>query len=261
MTSLHQAGMPPEPIPAIRPAVFRDLRGIVAAFSTRTGGVSPAPWFSLNLGESVGDDPHRVHRNRNLFFRSLGLDPARVAFARQVHGATARLVHQPGLYPDCDGLVTNTPNLALALKGADCAIILLADPEAGVIGGAHAGWRGFLAGVVGATIEQMCALGARPDTMRAYASPCISVDRFEVGEEVARRFPASLVHRRPDRLNPDLDLKQGLADLLRERGLLEAHIEVDPRCTASNAEQFFSHRTSNGLTGRHLGIISLSSVG
>ncbi len=251
----------PQSVLPIRPPVFQRARGIIAAFSTRAGGVSQGPWDSLNLGDSVGDAPDHVARNRMRFFLALGLDPSRVAFAGQVHGTTVRVVNEPGLFPECDGLVTSTNTLTLALQGADCAIVLLADPHAGVIGAAHAGWRGFLSGIVPSTVERMFTMGARPDRTVAYTSPCISVDHFEVGEEVAERFPPALVRRDPGRRKPHLDLKRGLRGQLLELGLRDPHIEIDPACTASRPEQFFSHRASIGLAGRHLGVISLSGFG
>lgn len=244
-------------IPATRPAIFRSCPNLVAAFSPRAGGRSAPPFDSLNLGGAVGDSPHAVQENRRRFFAALGLADDRIAYAEQVHGSDVRICAEPGRAPACDGLVTNRPGLTLAIKVADCAVVLLADPDVPCIGAFHAGWRGAIGGITGRAMHALLSVDADPGRLLVYVSPCISVDRFEVGPEVASRFPAEYVKQRPEWRREHVDLRGFLRDQLRAEGVRDDHIEVDSRCTVSSPEQFFSHRASNGRTGRHLGIISI----
>lgn len=249
--------MQSQPLPLLRPDIFSDHAGVVAAFSTRRGGVSPAPYASLNLGGNTEDEPKRVEENRRRVLRRLGFESEEVALGGQVHGSAVRYAAEPGFYEATDGLVTDVGGLVLAIQVADCAAVLLADPEAKVIGACHAGWRGAVAGIAGAATEQMRTLGARPERILAYVSPCISVEHFEVGPEVAARFkPAHLRH--PDGApRPFVDLKAAVADQLEEAGLLPEHIEVSEGCTVSDTEAFFSYRAEGGVTGRMMGFIAL----
>ena len=240
----------------LSPAVLDALPGVAAGFSLRTGGVSPEPYGSLNLGRSTADDPANVDENRRRFFGALGFDEAEVAVAGQVHSARVQTVSVPGLHRETDGLVTDTPGLLLAISAADCAAVLLADAEARVVGACHAGWRGCVGGIVAETIGQMRALGADPARMRAFVSPCISAAVFEVGAEVAERFDAAFVARQPDG-KARVDLKGQIRAQLLGAGLHTTHVEVSDGCTMSEPSRFFSHRASGGTTGRMMGAIGL----
>jgi hypothetical protein len=119
-----------------------------------------------------------------------------VASVGQVHGTGVAVVRAGGHVPAHDGLVTDVPGLLLTVLSADCALVLLADPDAGVVGACHSGWRGTVAKIAGETVRAMAALGAA--RVRAYVGPCISAEAFEVGEEVAAQFPDASVGRRPE---------------------------------------------------------------
>lgn len=239
----------------LRPDLLNDLDGVVAGFSTRRGGVSPPPYDALNLGLHTEDNPEHVRENRRRLADALGMTPDQMVTAGQVHGATVRSVTEPGHVPGCDGLVTATPGLLLCISAADCAAVLLADPEARVIGACHAGWRGAAGRIVIRTVEAMAGLGAVPARIRAYVSPCISAERFEVGPEVAARFDDAVVLHPPGVAKPHVDLKAAIARQLRGTGVPEAQIAVSPRCTMSETDAFFSHRGENGTTGRMMGCI------
>lgn len=238
----------------LRPDVFAGLEGYVAAFSTRQGGVSRPPFATLNLGLSTGDDPACVQENRRRVGHELGLFPDRWATAGQVHGAEVAIVREPGHVSGVDGLVTDRPGILLAVTVADCAAVLLADPEAGVVGAAHAGWRGAVSGILRRTVETMRRLGARPDRILAYVSPAIGTCHFEVGPEVAEHFPPPVVHPGPQG-RPHVDLKEALRRQLIALGLHSARIEVSPLCTADDPGRFFSFRAQKGQTGRMMGLI------
>ena len=239
----------------VEPAVFPPA--VRAGFSLREGGVSGAPFGSLNLGRSVGDAPDAVDENRRRFFGALGFDPDDAAVAGQVHGIAVRAVTTGGLYPGFDGLVTATPGVLLCITAADCAAVLLADAEAGVVGACHAGWRGTVGGIVGRTVAAMRTLGADPARTAAAVGPCISAAAFEVGPEVAQQFDPRFVAPGTDD-RAFVDLKAALRDQLAAAGLDPSAVDVSDACTASAPDRYYSHRASGGRTGRMMGAIGLA---
>jgi len=225
--------------------------------STRHGGVSGPPYDTLNLGRHVGDEASCVEENRRRFCAALDTDPAWLATAGQVHGSTVRVIDAPRHEPFCDGLVTTTPGLLLAIAVADCAAVLLTDPAHGVAGACHAGWRGAAAGIATDTVATMVDCGAAPSRVRAYVSPCLSQAAFEVGPEVARRFDDAVVAHPDDAGRPHVDLKGALRRQLESTGVPAEAIEVSERCTLQETDDFFSHRAADGTTGRMFGALVL----
>lgn len=246
------------PESVLRPDRLNQLTGITAGFSTRHGGASAPPYASFNLGLHTEDDAEAVRANRTQLAAAFGTTPDRLATAGQVHGTTVCTADGPGHVPDCDGLVTTTPDLLLCISAADCAAVLLADAEARVIGACHAGWRGAAGGIVATTIEQMADLGAQLLRVHAYVSPCISGDCFEVGPEVAAQFDDAVVLHPPGQSKPHVDLKASIVRRLVAAGVPASHVEVSPHCTMSETDLFFSHRGENGTTGRMMGCIGLN---
>ncbi|MCU0433853.1 MAG: peptidoglycan editing factor PgeF [Bacteroidia bacterium] len=227
------------------------LLSAIHGFSTRHGGVSQAPYQSLNLGGSE-DIPEHIEQNRTLFLQSLGLENTPVAWMRQVHGADV-CVAQPGPQT-CDALVTNQKNIVLAVSTADCYPLLLHDPVNHVIGAAHAGWRGTLAHIAEETVKEMCRLGASHKHIRAAIGPGICGQKYEVSEEVIEQFryagfPHSIHHHRL------LDLARANSFVLEECGIHPENIDVLNRC--STESDFFSFRRDNGKTGRMWSVIVL----
>ena len=227
------------------------------AFSTRRGGVSAPPYDTLNLGRSSADRPDAVDENRRRWLTSLGLDPACLATAGQVHGARVVEVSGPGHAADCDALVTTTANLALAISSADCLPILLAGE--GVVAAVHAGWRGLAAGVSSAALRSLLARGGEMRSVRAHFGPCIRDCCYHVGPEVARRFPAAAIRDR-DGLS-FLDLATAARLELGEAGLAPDSIDDAGACTACEPFWCFSHRRDRGATGRHWAVIALDARG
>jgi YfiH family protein len=249
------------PAPSVLAApVFANLGAVVAGCSTRHGGVSAPPFDTLNLGAHVGDDPEAVAENRRRFCNALGMPPDALATAEQVHGADVRPVDTPTRAAACDGLVTSTPGILLAVTVADCAPVLLAAPDAGVVGACHSGWRGTVAGVAPSTVATMQAQGARPATMHAHIGPCISRDTFEVGPEVAAQFDDAFVHQTPEMPRPHVDLKAAIRQQVLDAGLLPEHVSVSPHGTQRESGTFFSYRASGGRTGCMFGAIGLRDV-
>ncbi len=168
--------------------------GAIAAVTARDGGVSAGPYATLNLSLSVGDDPGNVLENRRRLAAAFAADPNDFVYARQVHGATVRVVGEPhrgsGAFslddaiPDADALVTSTPGLVLAILTADCVPIVLHDPVAGLLACVHAGWRGTVARVAAAALAAMQTLGSRPADVIAGLGPAMAPDRYQVGPDV-----------------------------------------------------------------------------
>ena len=219
------------------------------AFFTRQGGVSGGPFASLNCGFGSRDNPTDVARNRALAAGWLDLAPERLVSCHQIHGTDIVTVERPWqrtANPRADGMVTVVPGIALGILAADCAPVLLADPEAGVVGAAHGGWRGALAGVAEATVAAMTELGARTERIRAGIGPCIGQASYEVGPEFAARFAAEdpespaffAPATRPGHLL--FDLPGYIAARLGRLGL--AAVERAPHDTAAEEELFFSYR-------------------
>jgi polyphenol oxidase len=212
-------------------------------FSTRAGGRSRGDFATFNLSSLVGDDPAAVAANRARLRRELGVP---VVFLEQVHGTRVATVEAvpPDDAPDVpatDAAVTALPRVGLAVLTADCVPVLLADPDAGVVGVAHAGRVGAAAGVLPATVTAMEALGARRDALEVLLGPAICGGCYEVPDamraEVDARLPGSAVRTR--RGTPGLDLRAGLYHQLTELGV--ARIGGDPRCTRETSE-LYSHR-------------------
>ncbi|WP_045233669.1 peptidoglycan editing factor PgeF [Deinococcus pimensis] len=216
-------------------------------FSTRRGGVSSGPYASLNLDdrEDRADD---VEENRRRALGALGLGAARVARLDQVHGTD--VVRGRVGVQRADGVVTDEPGLVLTIMTADCYPVLLEDAEAGVVGAAHAGWRGTLGRVAARTVEAMTALGARPERIRAAVGPGIAAARYAVGVDVARQFEEGglgLAVRDVDGA-PHLDLLAANVRVLAEAGVPEDAVWTAGLCSTEDA--FFSYRRDAGRTGR-----------
>ncbi len=183
-------GATPRPIEA---AELAGLDGIRHGFFTREGGASGGIYASLNCGFGSDDDPASVAENRSRAAAILNAAAGSLITAYQVHGTDVVPVDspwQPGEAPHADAMVTARRGIALGILTADCAPVLFADREAGVIGACHAGWRGALAGVTDATVAAMEALGAGRDRIRAAVGPCIGAASYEVGPEFPQLFIA-----------------------------------------------------------------------
>jgi purine-nucleoside/S-methyl-5'-thioadenosine phosphorylase / adenosine deaminase len=229
-------------------------------FFTREGGVSEGLYASLNCGLGSGDDPERVRENRRRAMRGLGLAVEALVTAHQTHTARVAVVQVPwpaAARPRVDGMVTRTRGVALGILTADCAPVLLADPDAGVIGAAHAGWRGAKSGIVEATVAAMVRLGARLGSIGAAIGPCIRYDSYEVGPEFQATFvadePASAVLFRPsDRARLfRFDLAGYVAGKLAAAGV--ETLAILPHDTFAEPDRFFSYRRVTVAGGHDYG--------
>jgi hypothetical protein len=229
-------------VPFLRP----QAGGVVAAFTTRRGGVSSPPYHELNLSFRVGDDDDRARTNRGIAGRAVSRG-ADWSVVRQVHGSDVVRAEEPGRLPSADGQWTDDPARTLVVLGADCVpVLVVGDGRVGVV---HAGWRGLAAGVIERGLE---AVGG---SASVFAGPSIGPCCYEVGADVSDRFGA--------RFGPGVIADGGRLDLwaaaqeaaLRAGAASFAAAQV---CTSCHAELFFSHRRDHGRTGRQALLARLS---
>ncbi len=244
------------------------LPGIRHAFFTREGGVSEGLYASLNAGVGPNDDPAKVAENRARMAKAVGVTPERFLTAYQIHSPQVVVAETPWsgeARPRADAIVTRMPGLAIGASTADCGPVLLADPQAGVIGAAHAGWRGALGGVLEAAIAAMEKLGAGRSRIVAAIGPMISQRNYEVGDELVAQFAKAdagnarfFAAGRPG--HAQFDLPGFIASRLAAAGI--GGVEDLAACTYADPQLFYSFRraTHRGEPdyGRHVNAIALS---
>ncbi len=228
-------------------------------FSTRVGGVSGGRYATLNLGGKWGDDPAAVAENRRRVAEATGLLPTELRLARQVHGRAVAVADgrsaEEVLGSDADAVVATETGLAPSVLTADCVPILIAD-EAGRVAAVHAGWRGAVADIAGATVEELVSRGCAPSRLRAAIGPSICPRCFEVGEDVAAQFAPSFVIREASWPKPHVDLWALCRAQLVAAGLEDAKIETLGRCTVHEPELFFSFRRDGANIGQMMSFIA-----
>ena len=246
------------------------LEGVAHGFSTRLGGVSPAPWDSLNLGVGRGDTMENVQENYRRFCAVLGMDDRRAVLSKQIHEDVVRHVTEAdagkGLYCDrdyssVDGMVTDVPHLPLVVFSADCNVILLYDPVGRAIGACHAGWRGTALGIAKKTAQEMVQLfGCEARNIRAAIGPAIGQCCFETDEDV----PTALREALGEEVAPyitwngtkyHIDLKAVNALWLRKAGV--ERIDICDHCTACRPDLYWSHRKMGNARGAQIAMIAL----
>jgi YfiH family protein len=249
--------------PCFTSPAFARLDGIRHGFFGREGGVSTGLYASLNAGPGSKDAPEAVAENRARIASRVGITPAHLVSLYQVHSPAAVRVDAPFTEPrpQADAMVSATPGLALGILTADCAPILFADEAAGVIGAAHAGWRGALGGVIEACAELMETCGASRKNIRAAIGPCIHQPSYEVGPDFKAAFAGAEAFFKPGRGDRLLfDLPGYCAMRLTAAGI--AQIDVLPFDTYSEPQALFSHRSSVHQNepdyGRNCAVIALS---
>ncbi len=247
--------------------------GAAHGFSTRRGGVSPAPWDTLDLGASRGDAPANVAENVRRCCAAVGTDPATLVKNQQVHGVRIRPVgrgdvmaspEDPGV-AEADGLVTGEPGVCLTIFSGDCIPILLYDPKRRCIAATHAGWRGTAAGIAFQAVRAMAELyGCDPKEVLAAVGPGIGTCCFETHADVPDGLRAGLgadaeafIHPVPESDKFFVDLKGANARWLVRAGLEPGNIAVCPACTACGREDFWSHRLQGTARGSMASVIQL----
>ncbi|MEA4895832.1 MAG: peptidoglycan editing factor PgeF [Oscillospiraceae bacterium] len=240
-------------------------------FTTRWGGVSTGSLESLNLGENRGDSEENVLENYRRVFEALGLPEQNPCFTKQVHGNVVRIVTEadrrelfsPFLY-EADGIVTNVRQLPLFCFTADCVPVLLCDPEAGVAGAIHCGWRSTVADILGTAVSKMDELGAKPEKICAAIGPGIELCCYETGPEVPEAIEKLLdgdcenvFFAVGDTGKFMVDLKEANRRRLLQLGLKGCNISVSDECTSCNSDKYWSHRKTKGERGSQAAIIAV----
>lgn len=259
-------------IPALHLTALEELGGVGALFTGRSGGVSPRWAGGLNWSLSVGDEAAHVRENRRRTLALLGLPVERAVMAGLVHGDRVVAVSGseapagPGdvaFVPDCDGLITDQPRLALIVTAADCVPVYLYDPVRKVVGAVHAGWRGTVAGIASKAVRAMAErYGCRPADIHGAVGPSIGPCCYEVDDAVAtplRRYYGAgaeallLPGKAPGKYQLDL-WEANRLDLV-SAGV--GRVSVAGECTACRVDKLFSHRAEAGKAGRGAAVIAL----
>ncbi|MBX3598159.1 MAG: peptidoglycan editing factor PgeF [Rhizobiaceae bacterium] len=240
--------------------------GIRHGYFTRTGGISEGIYKGLNTGTGSSDNPDSVRENRARVARWMGVQPEALLTAYQVHSPDVLVVREPfsGERPKVDALVTDRPGIAVGASSADCGPVLFAEPHAGIVGAAHAGWKGALTGVLENTIDTMVSLGARREAIRASLGPSISKANYEVGPEFVERFLAqdsdneAYFSASAKAGHFMFDLNSYTVDRLTKAGVQADALYL---CTYSDEALFYSYRRSTHRQepdyGRHVSAIVL----
>jgi len=241
--------------------------GMTHFVSTRQGGFSPPPYDGLNLSFNVGDDPERVLSNRERLARALEAPLKGLTTARQIHDSHIAIVSESmggkgaldddQAIPDTDAMVTDVPGICLMVLVADCVPLLLCDPEKGVIGVVHAGWKGTLQGIAGKTVTVLHdAFGCTPGSLLVGIGPSIGPCCYEVGPDVASKIEHvfGTTRDRLCKISPrgkiHFDLWKANRTQLLESGIPDQQIETAAVCTCHHPDRFYSHRFEKGQTGR-----------
>lgn len=225
----------------------------VSAFSTCIG---------FNICTYAGADPALAADDLERLSRLTSIPVGRIIVPRQTHSVNVAVIGRGGPMPaldDTDALVTDRPGLLLCIQTADCLPLLLADTRAGIIGAAHCGWRGTADGIAAATVAAMASLGADPGHIRAAMGPCICPDCFEVGPEVAARFPARAVIAGPAGSRPHVSLPAAVTLQLTASGIPADSITPPPACSMTSPRLYSVRRQGRALTCRTLSAVTLMS--
>ena len=253
--------------------VFPHLKavGLHHAISTRLGGQSQGPFASLNLSYSVGDDQDDVAANRRLFYAAADVQEGSVVSSHQVHGANVcrvgrqargRGAIQPGTaIPATDALITDDRGTYLFMRYADCVPILLCDPVKRAVALVHAGWKGTVGNIVGATVKTMCRVfGCQTQDILAGIGPAVGPCHYAIQQDVSSQVRSALsfwpfvLHRGADD-SLVMDLPEANVYQLLAAGLHQANVALSGICTACHSDEFYSHRAEGGRTGRFAALV------
>jgi len=233
---------------------------VVHGFSTREGGVSVGAYASMNLGLRWGDEPEAVHENLRRLAAAGHFAAERLVRVQQVHGDAILAAHEVDASSEADAIWRHREHPGehvLGVLTADCVPVLLVDRQGHACAAIHSGWRGTVAEIAAKTATLMCErAGIAPEDLFAAIGPCIEVDAFEVGFEVAEQFDPAFVQRQPDR-KPHVDLVAAVRAQLERVGVPSQQIERVGACTHANPQSFFSYRRAGAGQGQHLAFIGL----
>jgi polyphenol oxidase len=237
--------------------LYSEFSEIKFFISSKTGGVSPAPYF-LNMSFHVNDSDENVLRNRQIFYDAVKISKENIAFQSQIHSATVKIADTPGIYSDCDALITDKKNIFLTVSIADCVPIFLYDRVNHVVAAIHSGWQGSSKKIVLKTIDQMSIkYGTNSENIFAHIGYSAGACCYEVGSDVAEIFGEGfIIPKSADKFH--LDLKKFNKNLLFSAGVPDKQIEVSKFCTICNPNFLHSYRRDGKKSGRMMGIIGMT---
>jgi YfiH family protein len=242
----------------IRSKLFKKFPEIIFGFSTKIGCDREAPYY-FNMSHSVGDNDTIVDENRKHLFEMLGLGTENVAMQKQVHGDTITYVDNGGFCGDSDAMITDKPNLGLAISSADCTSIFLYDKKNKVIAAVHSGWRGTQQKILLKTLQKLKDdFNSEPEDIIAYIGPSINQKNYEVGAEVARQFESKYLIPKGDKFL--LNVAGNNYDMLLNSGLIEENVQISHYCSYESEELLHSYRRHGLHSGRAFGIIALKNT-
>lgn len=236
----------------IVPKIFQDIPNLLAGVSTRHGGVSQSPYNSLNLGKHTSDSQKAIDQNLELLCNDLGISVNQFARSYQSHGADIWHTSIAGYQENYDAIIATNEGIIAGVGIADCCPILLVDVQKKITAAIHAGWKGTVAQIAQKTAFQFIhSYQSKPQDLRAWIGPCISVNHFEVGDDVATHFADNEKTKVGQKYY--VDLKKSNYNQLKSLGI--SAIEISDYCTIEHNEHFFSHRKEKGITGRMIAFV------
>ncbi len=239
----------------IKSGLFNRYDNVIFGFSTKIGLHRKLPYF-FNLSMSVEDDPLAVMQNRNTFFEKLGLGVENTVVQKQIHSDIVTYVEKPGNIEESDAMITDKPNIGLAIATADCANIYIYDDRKKVIGAVHSGWRGTEKNILRKTVSKMEErFNSDPSDFIVYMGPSISQRNYEVGEEVARKFEEEYLLLSNNQIF--LDVRKINYDCLLKYGVKKQNIQSSDLCSFSNKRLLHSYRREGEKSGRAFGVIAM----
>lgn len=242
------------------PKIFQQFSELIAVESNRHGGISKAPYTSLNLGLFTEDKPENVQENRSRFFESLGIKSSRVAHSYQIHRDKILKVTRCKAYEGYDALISSNKNSFMSVTIADCVPVLVYDAKNQAVAAIHAGWKGTVADITAKTIQMMqVEFNTNPADCYAYIGTCIDESSFEVDEKVAETFAYEFktLVKNGRKVKFFVDLKKANAAQLMKCGVPENQIEISKFSTVLDNQDYFSHRKEKGKTGRMMALIGV----
>jgi YfiH family protein len=238
------------------------MPGLFHGIFSRKGGVSPAPWASLNLGGTVGDEPANVRKNLSRVLSASGFSQEQLVQVKQIHSSTVvKALQGSDATHEGDAITTDQRGLLLLMRFADCVPILFFDPVNSAIAIAHAGWKGTLNGVVTEVVKAMSQhYGTSPDELQVGIGPSIGPDHYQIGSDVIKKAKRAFPHIFEEIILQDgdqvkLDLWNANRIHLEQMGVRQ--IEMANQCTGCDLVHWYSHRAEKGKTGRFGAVIGL----
>jgi polyphenol oxidase len=242
----------------IKAQIFSQFENITFGFSTKKGLNRTAPFY-FNMSKSIGDNEETAEENRKFFFNSLGLDLKNVALQKQNHTDIITYVSEGGTIDQSDAMITDKPDIGLAISSADCTPVFLYDPQNKIIAGVHSGWRGTELQILDKTLKMLKKdFACKMQNIVAYIGPSISRQFYEVGAEFKEKFDSKYLIPQNGRFL--LDVAEVNYDFLINNGLEKFNIQKSLLCSYQMENLLQSYRREGAISGRAFGVIAMKGI-